>query len=135
MTVTNQNKSVLNQEEFEFWLCLLPFCPEPYVFCLSWNVKIRIFTTNFVCGYEWVQSLACDIKGETWTEGVWEQDAEENIWTEEGWIDRRVEKIDLYSSPGIIRESKSRMSWAGHVGWMRRRGLGYWWENQRKRDQ
>jgi hypothetical protein len=26
------------------------------------------------------------------TEGVWEQGAEENIWTEEGWNDGRVEK-------------------------------------------
>jgi hypothetical protein len=29
--------------------------------------------------------LLSDIKGGTQTEGVWEQGAEENIWTEEGW--------------------------------------------------
>jgi hypothetical protein len=28
----------------------------------------------------------------TSTEGVWEQGAEEDTWTEEGWSDRRVEK-------------------------------------------
>jgi hypothetical protein len=27
------------------------------------------------------------------TEGVWEQGAEEDIWTEEGWGDGRMEKI------------------------------------------
>jgi hypothetical protein len=26
------------------------------------------------------------------TEGVWEQGAEENIWTEEGWSDGRLEE-------------------------------------------
>jgi hypothetical protein len=33
-----------------------------------------------------------DIKGGKQAEGVWEQGAEENIWTEEGWGDGRVEK-------------------------------------------
>jgi hypothetical protein len=46
--------------------------------------------------------------------------AEENIWTEEGWSDRRLEKLhneelhNLYSSPSVIRMTKSR-KWAGHV--------------------
>jgi hypothetical protein len=26
------------------------------------------------------------------TEGIWEEGADENIWTEKGWNDRRVEK-------------------------------------------
>jgi hypothetical protein len=30
-------------------------------------------------------NLVFDIKGGTWTEGVWQQGAEENIWTKEGW--------------------------------------------------
>jgi hypothetical protein len=30
-------------------------------------------------------NLVCDIKGGTYTEGVWEQGIEENIWTKEGW--------------------------------------------------
>jgi hypothetical protein len=26
-------------------------------------------------------------------ENVWEEDAKENVWTEEGWISSRLEKI------------------------------------------
>jgi hypothetical protein len=37
-------------------------------------------------------NLASDIKGGTHTKGIWEQGAEENIWTEEGWGDRRLEE-------------------------------------------
>jgi hypothetical protein len=37
-------------------------------------------------------NLVSDIKGGTETEGVCEQGAEENIWTEQVWSDRRVEK-------------------------------------------
>jgi hypothetical protein len=40
----------------------------------------------------WVWNLVSDIKGGTQTEGVWEQGAEETIWSEEGWSDRRLEK-------------------------------------------
>jgi hypothetical protein len=43
---------------------------------------------------------------------------------------------DLYSSPSIIRITKSRrMRWAGHVVRKGRRGthIGYWWESQRER--
>jgi hypothetical protein len=36
--------------------------------------------------------LVSDIKGEAETEGVWEQDTEENILTEDRWSDRRLEK-------------------------------------------
>jgi hypothetical protein len=39
--------------------------------------------------------LSCgvsDIKEGTQTEGVWEQGAVEDIWTEEGWSDGRMEK-------------------------------------------
>jgi hypothetical protein len=45
---------------------------------------------------------------------------------------------DLYSSPSIIRITKSRRRtrWAGHVARMGRRGtdIGYWWASQRERD-
>jgi hypothetical protein len=43
----------------------------------------------------------------------------------------------LYSSPSIIRMTKSRiMRWAGHAARMGRRGMhvGYWWECQMERD-
>jgi hypothetical protein len=36
--------------------------------------------------------MVSNIKGETQTEGVWEQGAEENIWTKEGWSDGRMEE-------------------------------------------
>jgi hypothetical protein len=39
-----------------------------------------------------VVKLVSDIKGWTQTEGVWEQGAEEDIWTEEGWMDGMVER-------------------------------------------
>jgi hypothetical protein len=45
---------------------------------------------------------------------------------------------NLYSSPSISRPIKSRrLTWAGHVARMGIRGMhiGYWWENQNKRDQ
>jgi hypothetical protein len=48
---------------------------------------------------------------------VFENGAEENIWTEAEWSDRRMEKLhDLYSSPSITRIIKSgRMWWEAHV--------------------
>jgi hypothetical protein len=39
--------------------------------------------------------LAFDI---TQTESVWEQGAEENMWTEEGWNDGRMEKAAYWES-------------------------------------
>jgi hypothetical protein len=47
-----------------------------------------------------------------WTEAVWEEGAEENIWTKERWSDGRKlqneELHSLYSSPSIIRIIKLR---------------------------
>jgi hypothetical protein len=47
---------------------------------------------NFTCGSLWVWNLVFDIKQETYTEGILEQDPELDIWTEEGWDDGGVEK-------------------------------------------
>jgi hypothetical protein len=44
---------------------------------------------------------------------------------------------NLYSSPSIIRITKSRtMRWVGHIARMERRGMhiGYWWATQKERD-
>jgi hypothetical protein len=49
--------------------------------------------------------LVCDIKGEQQAEGVWEQGAEENNWTEKNeetrvWRKLHNEELhNLYSSP------------------------------------
>jgi hypothetical protein len=34
-----------------------------------------------------------DIKGRSQTEGDWEQGADENTWTHEGWNNMRVQKM------------------------------------------
>jgi hypothetical protein len=60
---------------------------------LSKNVKIRVYKTIlFACGSIRVWNMVSDIKGGTLTEGVWEQGAEENIWTKEGWSAERMQK-------------------------------------------
>jgi hypothetical protein len=71
--------------------------------------------------------LVCDIEGETQTEGVREQGAEENIWTEKkdevtgGWRKLHNEELrNFYSLRSIIRMFKSWMTrWTGHVTLMR----------------
>jgi hypothetical protein len=76
--------------------------------------------------------LISDIKGGTYTEGISERDAEENIWTEEklmtgGWLKLRNEELhNLYSSPRIIRMIKLRtMRWTWHVVRMRKKRNAY----------
>jgi hypothetical protein len=71
-------------------------------FCLLvYYLKTRKYehkNYNFVCGFVWVWNLVSDIKGGTQTEGVSEQDAKENIWTEEEWNDMRLEKFALWGA-------------------------------------
>jgi hypothetical protein len=56
-------------------------------------IHLNIQDDNFACRSVWVWNLVSDIKGWTQTEGIWEQGDEEDIWTEEGWGDGRMEKI------------------------------------------
>jgi hypothetical protein len=86
--------------------------------------SVNCFITSLFHVVMW--NLVSEIKGGTQTKGVWEQNAEENILTEEGWNGmlwrkpRNEELRDLYSSPSIIRIMKSRrMMWAGHIARMR----------------
>jgi hypothetical protein len=55
-----------------------------------------------------------------------------------GWRQLHNEELhNLYSSPSIIRMTKSRrMRWAGYVARIGRRGMyrGYWWESQKERN-
>jgi hypothetical protein len=54
-----------------------------------------------------------------------------------GWRKLHNEEIhNLYSSPRIIRMTKSRIRWARHVARMGRRGtnIGYWRESQKEKD-
>jgi hypothetical protein len=57
---------------------------------MTWIMEEQNY--NFACGSVWVWNLASNIKGGTQTEGVWEQGIEENIWTEDRWSDKRLEK-------------------------------------------
>jgi hypothetical protein len=54
------------------------------------------------------------------------------------WRNLHNEELhNLYSSASIIKLIKQkRMTWAGDVVRMGRRGMhiGYWWENQKERD-
>jgi hypothetical protein len=69
-------------------------------------------------------------------EGVWEQGAEQSMWTQEGykviegWIKLHKEELhNLYSSPNIIRIIKSRrMRWAWQMH------VGFLWQSQKEGD-
>jgi hypothetical protein len=48
---------------------------------------------NLICGSVWPWNLVSDINAGVQTEGIWEQGAEQNIWGETGWSDRRAEEL------------------------------------------
>jgi hypothetical protein len=93
ITVTNQNwiheeiRSRFNSGNacYHSVLSLLPSC------LLSNNLKIKIYN-NFICCSVWVWNLVSHTKRGAQIEGVWEQGAEENIWTYEGESGGRLEK-------------------------------------------
>jgi hypothetical protein len=65
---------------------------QSFILLLILSLKLHNVARSFACGSVWVWNLVSDIKGGTQTVRVWEQDVEENIWTEERWSDRRMEK-------------------------------------------
>jgi hypothetical protein len=93
--VTNQ---ILIQEEIERRLnsgigCYIRFTTFLSSRLLLKNVKIKIYKTTIlrVVLSGWT-TWSLTLRGEHRLGGVWEQGAEEDIWTEEEWNDRRVEK-------------------------------------------
>jgi hypothetical protein len=115
---------------------------------LSRNIKIWIYKTIILP----VVLYGCEtwyltLKEEHILEGVWEQGAEENIWTEERWSDRRLKKKrhneelhNLYFSPKYnwndqVSEDQMRMARSTNgdeeecIYY-----IGYWWESQKERD-
>jgi hypothetical protein len=60
--------------------------------------------------------LVSDIKGRTQTEGVWLQGAEGNIWTEEGWNNRRSENTALTII--ICTDPHIKLQWLTQGRWM-----------------
>jgi hypothetical protein len=72
-----ENKLYLDNTHYHSVLNLL------YSSQLSKNTKIKTYKNNFACSFVWVCNLVSDIKERMYTEGIWEQGAVENIWTEE----------------------------------------------------
>jgi hypothetical protein len=82
--VTNQNWF---HEEIKSRLNLANTCYHSS-HLLSKNINIKIYRTIILP----VVLYGCDTSSLI-LRGIWEQGAEENIWIQEGWNDRRVEKI------------------------------------------
>jgi hypothetical protein len=55
------------------------------------SVHNIFFTSGYVKTTKYLWIIL--IKGETYTEGFWEQNAEENVWIEKGWNYWSLEKL------------------------------------------
>jgi hypothetical protein len=68
--------------------------------------------------------LVSDIKGRTQNDCVWEQDAEENVWTLEEVTGGRRKLLgeELHNSPPY---TSNEDEWAGHVEHMGEKNITY----------
>jgi hypothetical protein len=72
-------------------------CPLSEIYAItfqSWTLPSCLLSKNKIRIYKTVILLVVLYGCETWsvTDGVWEQGAQENVWTEEKWNGRRLEK-------------------------------------------
>jgi hypothetical protein len=113
--LTNQDCMHENiKRKIKFRKFLLPFSPDYYVFPFA-NQKCKLCNLqncNFVCLYVCVCVCVCGtrwvtLRKEHQTEGIQEQDAEEDIWPKrgqvtEGWRNLYSEELhDLFCSTNI----------------------------------
>jgi hypothetical protein len=110
----------------------LSFNSNPFGFSLlSKNVKIKINKTIILpLVLYWRQTWSLTLRNIN-TEG-------KRCEMLGGWRKLHNEELhDLYSSPNIIRMTKSkRMRWARHVTHLEKREshIGFWWESQRRKE-
>jgi hypothetical protein len=111
---------------------------------LLWAV--HVYRSSYTCGTFLIctsehnidsnvsRKLSPYCKGRAYTEAVWEQGAEENVWASEGgsYSSENVTFHTLFASPHLVRLIKSRLvRWVGHVARMGIRELNatFWPEN------
>jgi hypothetical protein len=83
--------------------------------------------------------LIWNIEGRTYTDGIREVGAEENIWNKEGgWRKLHNEELhSLYSLPSIIRmTTKDEIARACSMYGRKNRDIytGFWWQSQKEGD-